>query len=163
MPRNRDLQDYNIMLIRSRVAARGATPVECEIDVLRFEAIADAKADGYTHVRTAAGWVPLTHWPAINQSGRALEYDPERGCLYGPWRDLSSLEEIACEDLGWDMHKSRDRWDLSAGDEITGCPYCGGEFHDIDAHMAECPGDDWPNEYIPGGFERDTPPFDMGR
>lgn len=79
-------------------------------------AVRTAIASGFTQVHTAAGWVDLTYWP-LRDSTRvaALEHtDTGHAQLVGPWRPLSTAEEILLKDRGDDPHehRSRDVWAL---------------------------------------------------
>jgi hypothetical protein len=52
-----------------------------------------ARADGFTHVKTLAGPIPLEQWWARDHI--ALTYAD--GVIYGPWRPATTAEEVVAE------------------------------------------------------------------
>mgnify|MGYP006448741549 CR=1 FL=1 len=75
-----------------------------------MQAIQQAIESGYTHVATLAGFVSLWDWQPVNN----IQFDAENGRFVGDWRELSTLEEMICDQRGLDMQYSRDTWQLSS-------------------------------------------------
>jgi len=79
-----------------------------------MNAIEQAKAAGYGKVGTAAGLVEFDRWTVDTDN---LEFEKIDGdaALVGPWRDLSTFEEIIRENNPEQFghcELARDRWPL---------------------------------------------------
>ncbi len=68
-----------------------------------------ATAAGMTHVMTFAGKIPFNAWNIA--ASEIDEFDLEAGCIYGPWRQLNSVEKaFADENPSRGYIKARDNW-----------------------------------------------------